>query len=290
MLSLDDLPLPMGLIIPADMDQSGYIGVNDLALIQELILGINDYNTFAFIHEDIDMSSLDPFDFGTDIYSFSFEGVDVSTTNFVFNVHVFGDVNQSSQFAPEGNIVEERQSNLMMSFEDFALVEGVTYEIPFTVESDKLIEGFQVGAQLDGISISDIKLEDTTHELKTNVTESSARLLMVTDEPSNLIQGTLTILANRDGMLSELLSLEATYFDEVVYDDLSTGGLDIEFRTALATGDLSVEDVNLSPNPAFEEVSITFPESIGKTTIYISNAQGQLISTQTVSGLSLIHI
>jgi len=106
------------------------------------------------------------------------------------------------------------------------------------------------------------------------------------DNASNLVEGTFTISASRDGILSEFLTQETDFLDEIVYSDLSTGGLEIEFSTASAIVSLSIEDVLISPNPVLEEVTISFPEVSSGTRLYISNAQGQLISTKTVLGSS----
>lgn len=276
-------------VIPSDIDKSGYLGVNDIATAYTKVLGINPGVEFAFIHPSVDLASLDPFDFGTDVYKFEFDGADLATTDFTFDVYIHGDVNKSALFAPEGEgEVDVRQSSVYLIMDDMQLTSGSTYEIPFSIESDKLIGAFQLGALMDGIAITDISMDDTSNDLNTNVTEDYARLLVMYDDASNLVEGSFTISVSRDGMLSEFLTQETGFFDEIVYSDLSTAGLEIEFRTALVVGGLSIEDITLSPNPALEEVTISFSEVSSGTRLYISNAQGQLIATKTVIGNSAI--
>ena len=277
--------LDIDAVIPADFDKSGYIGVNDIANLYTHILGIEEGVENAFIHPSIDLASLDPFDFGTDVYKFEFDGADLVTTDFTFDVYIHGDVNKTAMFAPESiDEVEVRQSNASISIDDIELSEGSTYEVPFIIESNKLIEAFQYGTSLDGIVIIDIKTDDENFDLESHITNDQARLLAVSDVGINIVEGSFTVTANRDGMLSELLSQETSFFDEIVYSDLTTGGLELEFRAISSIGDLTFEDIVLSPNPAVEEVTISFPEVSSNTTLYISNAQGQLISTKIVTG------
>ena len=277
--------LDIDAVIPADFDKSGYIGVNDIANLYTHILGIEEGVENAFIHPSIDLASLDPFDFGTDVYKFEFDGADLVTTDFTFDVYIHGDVNKTAMFAPESiDEVEVRQSNASISIDDIELSEGSTYEVPFIIESNKLIEAFQYGTSLDGIVIIDIKTNDENFDLESHITNDQARFLAVSDVGINIVEGSFTVTANRDGMLSELLSQETSFFDEIVYTDLTTGGLELEFRATSAIGGLTFEDIVLSPNPAVEEVTISFPEVSSNTTLYISNAQGQLISTKIVTG------
>ncbi len=283
----DIFPLDIDGVIPADVDKSGFIGVNDLAKIRSNILGISSDIEFAFIHPSLDLTNLDPFDFGSDVYSFKFDGADIATTDFTFDVYIHGDVNKSASFAPDSNDeVEVRGSNALFAINDIEVVTGSTYEVPFSIESEKLIEAFQIGTAIDGISITDIIVSNETLNIENNISNEFARMVVYGEAPSNLIEGTFTITADRDGMLSELLSQELTFFDEIVYSDLTTGELELEFRSTSAVGDFSIEDVMLSPNPATEEVTISFPEVSSGTTLYISNAQGQLISSRQVSGRS----
>ena len=275
-------------IIPSDLDKSGFLGINDVAEIYTKILGINPGVEFAFIHPSLDLDALDPFDFGTDVYKFEFEGADLATTDFTFDVYIHGDVNKTALFAPNGEgVVEVRDSKSYLAIDDMMLTDGATYEIPFMIESDKEIVGFQIGSTLEGLSMSDVKVNDENFNVRSYITDDIARLAVVSDdEGRNTIEGAFTINASRDGMLSEFLSQESSFFDEIVFSDLTTGGLDIEFRTVSAAETLSLEDVVLSPNPAVEEVTISFPEAYSNTTLYISNAQGQLVTKKSVSGSS----
>lgn len=280
-------PLAMDDVIPGDFDKSGYLGVNDLALIQTHILGVDSGSEFAFIHPSLDLSSLDPFDFGTDVYKFKFDGANLSTIDFTFDVYVHGDVNKTAMFGPQGSeIIEVRQSNALLSIDDIELTAGSTYEIPFTIKSNKLIEAFQFGILLDGMSMTNVHMVDESVKIESHITSDIARFVVVSDDGPYQIEGAFSIVAERDGNLSDLLSQEENFFDEIVYSDLSAGGLEIDYRTVSSIGDLSIADILLSPNPALEEVTISFPEASSNTTLYISNAQGQLVTTKIVSGSS----
>jgi len=275
-------PLMPDGIIPADFDKSGYIGVGDLTYIAANILGLLGEIENAFIHPSVDLSSLDPFDFGTDIYKFEFQGEDIGTTSFVFDVYIHGDVNMTAFFGPDGNAeTEVRQSNAIVTMENINLLEGLSYQIPFSIESNEPIEAFQFSAEVDGIQITDITTEDFEDDLKTNITDENAKMIVVRNEPTKTIEGVFSITANRDGMLSELLSKDENFFDEIVYSNLSTAGLDLEFRNSSSIGELSLDDLTLSPNPMMDEMQITFPAvANGKTTIAVSNVQGQLLLTK----------
>ncbi len=281
---IDIAPLMAEGVIPADFDKSGYIGVNDLAMIASNILAISTDVENAFIHPSVDVASLDPFDFGTDVYKFEFQGEDLATTNFVFDVFIHGDVNMSALFAPEENEIEVRESNVNVVMDDMHLVEGLTYEIPFSMESEKNIEAFQFGASLEGVTINDIQLENFSQRLETNISDETLKMLMVSDEASDVVQGFISLTADRDGLLSEFISQEQSFNDEIVFDDLSTTGMEIEFRTVSSVGDLSVDEVVLSPNPTSENITISFPEITTATKLYISNAQGQLVTSKIVEG------
>lgn len=276
-------PLPVEGVIPADFDKSGFIGVNDIANMTANILGILNGVENAFIHPSVDLAALDPFDFGTDVYRFEFQGEDLATTDFVFDVYIHGDVNMTAFFAPESEeVVEVRESNAIIAMDDMNLIEGEIYEVPFKIESDKLIEAFQVSTNLNGVSINNVEVHSAEQKIETNISEDNMKLLMISDEASATVEGVISITASRDGLLSDLLSQEEEFIDEIVYDDLSTAGLEIEFTSVLAVGELSVDDIVLSPNPVQEKFEISFPDKSTSTNLYISNAQGQLITSRVI--------
>lgn len=278
-------PLSVEGIIPADFDKSGFIGVNDIANMTANILGILSGIENAFIHPSVNLAALDPYDFGADVYKFEFQGEDLATTDFVFDVYVHGDVNMSALFAPEGEVeVEVRESNAIIAIDDINLIEGQTYEVPFKIESDKLIEAFQIGTNLNGISINSVELHSAQQKIETNISDENMKMLVVSDEANNNVEGVFSITANRNGVLSELFSQKEDFVDEIVYDDLTTAGMEIEFASVLAVGELSVDDVILSPNPVVDKIDISFPDRSTSTNLYISNAQGQLISSKVIYG------
>lgn len=281
-------PLDLEAVIPADFDKSGFIGVNDIATMYTHILGIEEGVENSFVHSSVDLENLNPFDFGADVYKFKFEGSELATTNFVFNVFKSGDVNKSAFLLPENNQeTEVRESNVRLSLEDINLTTGDTYQVPFSILSSKKIEAFQIGTELNGISITDIQLTDESYAIDSHVTEEKARFIVVSDDAINDVQGMITITADRDGKLSEMLEQEVNFFDEIVFTDLSTQGLELEFSTVSALGELTASDVVLSPNPASQQINISFPESSKSTTLYITNAQGQLMITKSLSGSSI---
>ena len=278
-------PLSVEGIIPADFDKSGFIGVNDIANMTANILGILSGIENAFIHPSVNLAALDPYDFGANVYKFEFQGEDLATTDFVFDVYVHGDVNMSALFAPEGEVeVEVRESNAIIAIDDINLIEGQTYEVPFKIESDKLIEAFQIGTNLNGISINSVELHSAQQKIETNISDENMKMLVVSDEANNNVEGVFSITANRNGVLSELFSQKEDFVDEIVYDDLTTAGMEIEFASVLAVGELSVDDVILSPNPVVDKIDISFPDRSTSTNLYISNAQGQLISSKVIYG------
>lgn len=277
-------PLPVDAVIPADFDKSGFIGVNDLSNLSANILGIFTSVENSFIHPSLDLATLDPFDFGTDVYKFEFQGEDLATTNFVFDVYLHGDVNQSAMFAPAGQNVEVRESNTVISIEDIILSQGSIYDVPFRIQSEKQIEALQLGAVLDGITINDIYVENNSQRIEANISTESLKMLMIDEEPSSSVEGVFSITANRDGLLSELISLEQNFLDEVVFDDLTTSGLEIQFSSLSSVGEFSESDVLLSPNPVVDVVTISFPENALATQILISNAQGLLLASKKVNG------
>ena len=281
--------LPVEAIIPSDVDQSGYIGVNDVAILRQLILGFSTENNFAFVHTGLDLSSLDPYDFGTEVYQFQFEGADFATTNFVFDVFVHGDTNQSAAFAPDSaNEVDIREAKAIMSVNDITLEAGLAYDIPFTIATEKSVEGLQIAAAFDNISIIDVSMDDNSYDIDMSVTTDELRMSILGNDASNLVEGLISITANRDGLLSDFLAQESDFFDEIVYHDLSTGGVELHVRSTSAVGDLSIEDLKLSPNPMNQEMQISFPAAAkGMTKLQVMNTHGQLILTKQSSNGNL---
>ena len=275
-------PLESSGIIGADLNHSNFVGIEDVAMLRNRILGWDTNSEFAFIHPSIDLSSLDIFDFGSDVYKFCFNGSDFENIDFTFNVHTAGDVNQSAGLKPNLN-AQVRSDNMILSLGDGEFIAGESFEIPFSFSADEEIEGLQIALEHKGIIIESIELDTYDHEIYINNTiVDQTKMILISDNPSKVINGTIIGKSFTNANLSEIISISSEFNEEVVYTDLSLSGVSIAFGTTSVEEGISVDNLVIFPNPVHDYFSIQIPSNLlDRSSITITNSQGQVVLYQS---------
>ena len=275
--------------IASDIDRSNYLGVGDLILIRYAILGFPslEYKHFC-IHTDEDHTDLNPFDFGTDVYTFQFDKNEADQIDFKFNVYQSGDVNFSAMFTTNIDDAETRDINDKAIVTDMILEQGVSYMVPLTIDSDEDIDAIQLGLYTNGITVNTIDTELSGNQLMTHITDTSTRLQLLADASDHRFECVLHIVANRDGLLSDMLLLDNDYHQESVSNDFSIRGIELQYQQATDVNDLTTDDLNLSPNPMSETMTISIPIGYeGTSSLQVMNTQGQLLIDKNIEGTTV---
>ncbi len=231
-ISIDDYTYPLRSVL-FDLDDSGYLGVNDLFLGRQLILGMiatvpAKSNLFVPVNYEFP-SDFDPFDFtDLDFRNFTFDDATVTNEDLKFYTYQMGDINEVLDSLTSGNATV--RSNKKIIIEDFDMLSGQSYTVPVKIQG----EGFNMfGAQLSfdfsGISIEDIRSAYGSNVLMSNeVTQNDYRIQLLDEESHNTWEFEITFTANSEGRLSDVIALN-TLFNNTVANVNGEDGLEIEF-------------------------------------------------------------
>lgn len=269
------------LLVAGDFDKSNFIGIKDLVDIRDLILGIQSDNSFRFFHTDADFSMFDPFDFGTDIYSFTFNDTDTSSIAFDFNVMQGGDINDNYNFRSEDDS-ENRGPKSELTFSDVRVEAGQPLLVDFFLDSDILISGIQASFDMSNFTNVELLSNYTDEELKSNAIDQEYRLSFVSD-PADRVEFSLILTPKLSGDLSDLLRLTAEFTQELVTPSLSTKKIELVAKSITNTTEIFANGFDIFPNPMLDFTQISLSAS-DTYTIYIQDLTGRLVLGDTFSG------
>ncbi len=251
---------PDNFTIAGDFDKSNFIGVRDLVELRDLILGMQSTNTFRFINSGLDYSNFDPFDFGTDIYSYKFNDTDTSNIVFDFNVIQGGDVNNNYNFRGDDSS-ENRGPKSKLTYKDQRVESGQTYIIDFSLQSDDMISGLQASFDLSNFESSvELISNYTIEELKSNTLGDEFRISYI-NEQENAFNMTLRLTPAKSGDLSSLLKLKSSFIQELVSSNLDTKTIELSAKTTTAVNDLDLTELKITPNPMTSYTQLSLPQN-----------------------------
>lgn len=269
--------------ITADVDQSNFFGLGDIVYSRAIVLGvISDDVQNIFLHSDTDYSGIDPFDFGMDVHSFTFNSDDVVSTNFQFDKYRLGDVNNSGLKSDDDSEVRDGKQQLLI--DDLFVEKGNTYEVEVRLDADVDFEGFQLGLKAHGITFNAL-LNTNNDDLQSNVNDELLSISYLASEVTQATNFIISLTADRDGMLSEMISINDEFYQEIVMSDLKTKNLEITFNVTSDLEDISDQDLIIYPNPVNDIIYIDTPQNFDDNSLVrLTNVQGQIVKSIIVQG------
>lgn len=266
----------------ADVDDSGYLGVNDIVLIRQYILGIinelpakdNVYfsNTYSF---PVDF---DIFDFTTENFrEYRFDDADVTQDDLYFNVFKMADINGvTTPDSVKSETATNRSSKLLIT-EDRAVVKGELISVPMQLDAEDInINGLQVSFNLSNLSLENIIDNYSGAQLIYNeISNTELRLSFLDDGTAQYFDITLQMEVLEDGRLSDMLSLNAD-FENIVASYTSHAGIEIAFENSSSTKEV----LDVKGNVLSTSLEIYLPRDHNDA-INVYDVQGKLISTHT---------
>jgi hypothetical protein len=265
----------------ADVDDSGFLGVNDLVLLRQFILGIitelpaEDNLYFSETYEF--PADFDVFDFTTENYrEYRFQDSDVTQEDLYFKVFPFGDINEAvlsdSLISPSATVRSTKQ----LMIEDRAVAQGETVLVPLSLDAEEInINGLQMSLNLDNLSLLDVIDNYSGSQLFYNeLSSSDLRFSFLDDATLQNFDITLELEVLEDGMLSDMISLNADFANEVVSYD-AHAGIDINFEQSSSVDEVLVVKGNVLSNSL--EINLPIEHTAA---IKVYNLQGRLINSQ----------
>ena len=282
------IPTPME-ALRSDIDKSGFIGVNDMLVLRKLVLGISNDNEYRFIHENQEFpSDFDPFDFGVDYYDYHFEGSEADQINFLFVPYVAGDVNNTAKFGEKDS---GTRSSVILSYDDISVKKDQEYEVTFETQNIGNIAGISADLAFEGVSyINDSNSYSPLEWMGVSLDNKDYRFnYLNTSSDQKSLQFTINVVAERDGMLSEMIALNPEFNNELIDEFLNSFSVSLIANQVLGAYESELEDLKIYPNPVSDFVSIQLPvNDIYHVTI--TDVLGKSVFQKSLSGNSLeIH-
>jgi hypothetical protein len=259
LLSIEDRG-PLEALI-ADVDRSGYLGLNDIIATRQAILGITTgLSEYIFLKSDFEFpSDFDYYDFGTDIYDFHFDGADVASIDFTFDAYFSGDVNLSGNL--KSTQTSENRNSISLDYDNIDIIKGAEYEVSFEVNNIDKIAGLQMALKTNGIIINDIISDYSGLDLMTLQTADLMKLSYLPQEYSSNFKISLGFNALEDGKLSDFISLDNEVIEGLlVNSDLEEININLNANSVSSSNEIEVSSISAFPNPSNGNVTITLPK------------------------------
>jgi hypothetical protein len=241
-------PTPLEAIL-SDFDRSGFLGINDITSLRKAIIGLSpNENEFVFLKKGITFPpNFDPFNFGTEVYNSTFEGQNAATENFIINAYLTGDIDLSGNFTSE--MSGEGRNSAALAYEDIYMIAGQTYKIQLKSENVDQLQGMQAAINFDGVTILSVN-ETNNNDLLSHINKNTLNLSYLTLQHTSNFKFSVNILAQKDGRLSDIISLDKSISPMFVSNDLNITTLNLMSDLASSTNELEVEKIYISPNPS----------------------------------------
>ncbi|MEM6320494.1 MAG: peroxidase family protein [Bacteroidota bacterium] len=277
-------------VLAADVNNSNTITAADLVAIRKLILGTeevfpNGTPSWRFVNADYNFLDDNPLDENLPT-TFSINLNRDADYNFV--AVKMGDVNGSADHtsAKEGDITAfgESRSNNQLTFltEDMPLLEGNTYTIPFNADSKVDLVGYQFTMTYDPTALEFSGLAKANTLRAENMVKQHNQIRVSWNHfesvPANNLDFTFTFTANRDGQLSDFLTINSRPVRAEAYDEyLEVMPVDLVFTQP---EEATFQLYQNQPNPFNKVTNIGFslPES-SFVTLSIYDAAGKELRT-----------
>ena len=311
-LGITDLGSPYKMIA-ADINRSGNISTIDVVKLRKLILFIDtefDNNTsWRFVEADfVFPDASNPFA-STFPENFSVNGLSQQEIADFIAVKI-GDVNCSAEVNGFAGSSDDRNANgeLVFGINDQEMIAGETYTVDFTAKDFANVLGYQftLGFDMSAVDVVDVKAGELSGLNAENFGMSLISEGVITTSwnnsnavslDANEVVFSLTLVANTNTQLSEVLSINSRYTKAEGYDN-NTNLLDIniEFNTedgvTVVGGEFDL--YQNQPNPFKSETVIGFnlPEAAPATlTVYdVSGRVLKVYSADFAQGYNEVEI
>lgn len=292
MILLDDYDDPIKPVL-FDIDQSGYVGINDLITHRELILGINAGvglpNAYFFNNSYVFPSDFNHFDFENTFTEYSFEADDFETVDFSFLARKVGDVNGTAVPGFQKENQSEVRSTSVYSVTDMEVESGEEFTFEFSYESEAKVVGLLAALVSNGVEFLDWSADFEQVDANINNT-NEIRLSYLSNafEPElNKVVFTITAKATQSGKLIDMLALKSGFPQEVVDEDENVVTIDDLTTTivlAVANGQDELNIV-LYPNPVSNLIQLK-SENLNVKEVQIYDMNGQKVYGQSSGDFS----
>ena len=265
--------------IVSDFDGDGTVSTSDVKDLQRYVLGIDNfpqYTKYRAVLKDFVFPTVNPFNQNVDYSSLTFADTDI--VDDVLEIFVFriGDTDQSALFQNEK--IEER-SRTALSFEDISMEAGKSYKVAFRLSDDDGILGSSFRLATDRLAIEAF---DSDEDMVYNNESSRIGITYVSYKSKAELSFELTMIAEEDTNLSDLISLDESFLKELVDSKLNTKTLSLNPRLADNETIIIENEISIYPNPVENVLSIEFPSSTERT-ISLANVSGQNIYNYKLS-------
>ncbi len=291
-------------VISADVNKSNSISAADLVAIRKVILGTaktfpNNNSSWRFIDADYNFLDDNPLDEAfpetltinlSKDTDFNFVGVKVGDVN--------GTADHTSPIENDGLVSNEDRNVDKLAFviADRTVVAGETYTIPFQANSPTAIVGYQFTLNYSQAALTFDAL-NTSATLKAENIALDNGLIRASWNELNAVDAealnfAMTFTANKNGRLSELLSIQSNPTVAEAYDaNLEVLPVNLAF-TQSTTTDLQL--FQNQPNPFNRSTTISFelPENsaIQLQIFDVAGKQLQLIEGDYAKGYNAIEL
>ncbi len=290
--------------IAADVNKSNSISAADLVAIRKVILGTastfpNNNGSWRFIDADYNFLDDNPLDedfpetltinLSKDT-DFNFVGVKVGDVN--------GTADHTSPIDTDGLVSSEDRSFNQLAFvtEDMSVIAGETYTIPFQATSAAGIVGYQFTLNYNQDALTFDALTTSATLKQENIAMDNGLIRASWNELNAVdveaLNFAMTFTANKDGRLSELLSIQSNPTVAEAYDeDLEVLPVNLAF-TQFATTDLQLFQNQPNPFKGSTMIGFELPEnsSIQLQIFDVSGKQLQLIEGDYGKGYNAIEL
>lgn len=274
---IDEIEIPGDTaIIAADIDNNLFVGIGDLVRSRNFILGIDPSgSSFFYTHVDQnDFGGLDPFDFGQNVYEYRFMDTDLPALELTFNPRQSGDVNSTFGFT-SGIPSVDKALDAGLSFTDQLLEKGDVVKVDFNL-SETSIEGLQLAIDLKGMKMLNVLSSYDANSLKTNEIGHQVRLSYFPSATSDDFAFTLELEAEKEGLLSDALSMNSFFSQELVNSSLGRKNIILVQNSPTATNDIDSYSFEMSPNPMVSSTQVHMSsEMTGEYTIEVRDVTGK---------------
>lgn len=278
---VEDLkPSPLESIL-SDFDNSGYIDLNDIIQVRKAIVGIDSIeNRFIFLKDDIQFATnFDPFDFGKEIYSFTFDKGTV--TNFKFNAYMHGDVNQSGYLQTE--IASENRNKSYMLYDEVKLLKGQNHTVKFSIDNFNPIAGMQVGINVKDAKIIGFLADNDPQNYMYNLKDGKLYLSYLALSNENKLEFSIQLIANESGLLSDYITIDNNVKPIFVTKDREVTPFELKAQSISSTDNIVTNEVKAIPNPSDGNTKIILDSDIPHE-INLYGIDGKLVKTFSIKG------
>lgn len=277
---VEDPEFPLQAVL-ADMDGSGYININDLVVLRNVILNLPNADladNHLFMSKTYEFpSDFDPFDFtNLNFREYRFDKDDVTQEDLEFFVYRLGNIAGNviiTDSISNDDVSNRSAKQLILS--DKEVVTGETILVPMTLTSDDFdIKGLQIGMALNGLILKNVNHNYTGNSLMYNyISDQDLRFSLLDQEGSMDFNITLEFEALENGSLKDMIILN-TDFEQIVAGDDQHAVIDLDFQSVSSTVELEDVSIRLIGN----ELQLILPEN-HRDAIVVYDVQGRVLHT-----------